>query len=194
MPLIRTLIIEDNPGYAELLKDMLSSAQEGDFAVTHAMTLASGLEFLSGGDFDLALLDLRLPDAAGYTACEKVRASAPRLPIVVVSGYSPDEEFAVRCLRIGAQDYLEKGQFDQRLLLHSVRYAFQRKRIEIAYQIAQQALVETNRKLVEKIGELDRLNAILMGREERILELKDEIRALKKPPSLEGGARHEGES
>ena len=179
--LIRTLVIEDNESYAELLKEMLSNARDPKFEIIQAASLKSALELLSKGKFDLILLDLRLPDAAGHTACERIRVTNQKLPIVVISGYSPDEEFAVRCLQIGAQDYLEKGQFDQRLLLHAIRYAFQRKRIETDYQTAQRAVVEINHKLMEKVGELDRLNAILMGREERILELKEEIKKMKAP-------------
>ena len=178
-PLIRTLIIEDTANYAALLKEMLTESAPFEFSVTCAGTLTAGLAYLAKQSFDLVLLDLHLPDVEGSTGCEKIRAAAPSLPIIVVSATPEEEKFADECLQKGAQDYLTKGSFDQKLLLHSVRYATQRKKIETEYQLAQRALVEANQALVQKVRELDRLNTTMMGREERILELKEEIKALK---------------
>jgi CheY-like chemotaxis protein len=176
---LRTLIVEDDPGYAELLKEMLVSSRDLAFTAECTNTLAEGLTMLTAGHFDLLLLDLHLPDAKGPAACEAVRAMAPLLPIVVVSASLDEEGMAEECLQRGAQDYLVKGDFDQKHLMHSLRYAAQRKKIEAASKATQSALVEANRALIEKVRELDQLNAIMMGREERILEMKDEIKALK---------------
>ena len=176
---LRTLIIEDDASYAELLKEMLTEDRKSAFSVVHAGSIAAALQRLAEGGFDLVLLDLRLPDAQGATGCEAVHAAAPHLPIVVVSGSAEEETSVTGCLQKGAQDYLVKGEFDRRHLLHSVRYAVQRNKVEADYRAARTALVDANKSLVEKVRELDRLNAIMMGREERILEMKEEIRTLR---------------
>ena len=72
----------------------------------------------------------------------------------------------------GVQDYLTKGDFNFQILLRSLRYAILRKKME-------EALKDANRALREKLEEFDRLNQIMMDREERILELKKEVKRLK---------------
>ncbi len=176
---LRTLIIEDNLASAELLKEMLAKSVDVEFLTQTAGSLADGLEWLAQDRFDLVLLDLTLPDARGASTCRAIIEAAPSLPIVIVSGSSESDGCASECLQMGAQGYLTKGDFDGRHLIHSVRYAIRRKGIEHEYENVQNALLEANRNLTEKVRELDRLNAVMMGREERILELKDELRGLK---------------
>ena len=60
-PVLRVLLIEDNPGDAELVKETLADA--GGFQVHCASALLPGLDRVARGDIDLVLLDLNLPDA-----------------------------------------------------------------------------------------------------------------------------------
>src|SRR6185369_11118269 len=92
MSLIRTLIIEDNPIQAELLKELLSEDKTDSFVIEWASSLSAGLEYLNKSKFNLLLLDLSLPDAEGFEACEKVKGVAPSLPMVIISGYQEDEK------------------------------------------------------------------------------------------------------
>ena len=80
---------------------------------------------------DLVLLDLGLPDAQGVGAVRRVRAAAPRVPLVVLTGMD-DLSLATQALQEGAQDYLIKGQIDTRGLLRALRYAVERKTMEVA--------------------------------------------------------------
>ena len=176
---LRTLIVDDNVPYAECLKEMLAEGGETTFSVEQAGSLAQGLERLAKESFDVVLLDLKLPDGEGPSVCEAVHAASPSAAIVIVSGSLDERGNAAKCLQKGAQDYLVKEDFERKYLLHSMLYAVQRKKVENDYRDAQNALVEANRALVEKVIELDRLNAIMMGREERIIEMKEEIKTLK---------------
>ena len=68
---------------------------------------------LAERDVDIILLDLGLPDVEGVAAVRRVRAAAPRVPLVVLTGMD-DEALAALALQEGAQDYLIKGQIDSR--------------------------------------------------------------------------------
>ena len=126
---IKILLVEDNPGDARLFLDLVRSASSGADrpSVQHAARLAHALEMLSGGQFDVVLLDLSLPDERGLPTVTRLHAHAPNVPIVVLTGLD-DEALAVKALRAGAQDYLVKGRVDGDLLLRSLRYATERGR------------------------------------------------------------------
>ncbi len=78
---------------------------------------------------DIIVLDLGLPDVQGLDAVRRARASAPRLPLIVLTGLD-DELVAGQALKEGAQDYIIKGQVDLRGLLRALRYAVERKAME----------------------------------------------------------------
>jgi PAS domain S-box-containing protein len=123
---IRVLLIEDSPGDARLIREMLAEVRDTYFNVEHADRLSTGLERLATGDFDVILSDLSLPDCQGFDTFVKVRAQAPQVPIVVLSGLD-DETLGFTAVREGAQDYLVKGQADGNLLKRSIRYAIERR-------------------------------------------------------------------
>jgi PAS domain S-box-containing protein len=124
---IRVLLVEDNPGDARLLKELLRDAGEHRLKMVHCDRLAAGLERLKHESFDVMLLDLSLPDADGLNTLIRAHTEAPKIPIVVLTGHD-DEALAVRAVRAGAQDYLVKGHVDGQLLVRSIRYASERGR------------------------------------------------------------------
>src|ERR1700675_157989 len=103
------LLIEDNPGDARLIREMLAEEPEAPFQLHFAERLAHGLELLSkGGEADmpaLVLLDLSLPDSFGLETFAKVYAHSPQLPIIVLTG-NDDRMLALSAVKGGAQDYL----------------------------------------------------------------------------------------
>ena len=123
----RVLLVEDNPADVRLLQEMLREASVSDVRLVAAPTLQAGLRLLEVESFDVALVDLSLPDADGLESLEKLQSKAPHLPIIVITGRD-DSEIAVQAVREGAQDYLIKGQGDGHLLVRSMRYASERKR------------------------------------------------------------------
>ncbi len=131
---IRALLIEDNPGDARLIREMLAEAGARDAAdVLHADCLSAGLALLAERELDVMLLDLSLPDSSGLSTFEQAHTAAPGVPIVVLSGLD-DQDLAVRAVHEGAQDYLVKGQVDGGTILRSLRYAIERQRLEAARQ------------------------------------------------------------
>jgi phosphoserine phosphatase RsbU/P len=130
---IHALLIEDNPGDARLIREMLrdTGSQSAAVQISLADRLATGLDLLERQSVDLVLLDLSLPDSSGLQTFESLHAAAPEIPVVVLSGLD-DEGLAVRAVQQGAQDYLVKGQVQGATILRAIRYALERQRLEAA--------------------------------------------------------------
>ena len=125
---IKVLLIEDNPGDARLIQEMLTETRSAQFDLECAEQLSSGLERLDKGGVDIALLDLSLPDSHGFDTFSRAQERAPQVPVIVLTGFE-DETLAVRSVREGAQDYLVKGSVDGPLLVHAILYAIERKQV-----------------------------------------------------------------
>ncbi len=144
--LIKVLLIEDNPGDARLVKEMLVDAGASRFGLTHAGQLSEGLRLLREESHHVILLDLSLPDGHGLDTIRQVCAVAPHLPVVILTGLD-DETIAIRAVQEGAEDYLVKGQMDANLLARAIRYAIERKRVEEALRDSE----ERYRTILENI-------------------------------------------
>jgi PAS domain S-box-containing protein len=125
-----TLLIEDNPGDARLINEMLKEAN-GEFAIMWVDQLADGLRELRQKPIDIVILDLNLPDSRGLATFSRLQAEFPRPPVVILTGLH-DSELALRAVSTGAQDYLTKGEISPSALLRVLRYGIERKRGEQA--------------------------------------------------------------
>lgn len=141
----RVLMIEDNIEFAEIVGQLLGEL-EVEFEIESAGRLGEGISSLVGGDVDVVLLDLSLPDCKGMETLAAVRACAPHLPIVVLTG-ADDEELAIEALKRGAQDYLVKTEINSRILSRAISYAVERNtlRAELRHYAAE--LEERNRAI-----------------------------------------------
>src|SRR5690606_4850645 len=92
---IRILLVEDNPGDARLLRELLRDADSLAFEMTHVQRLADGIARVAGEGTDVVLLDLSLPDAHGMETVERMLGAAPEAPIIVLTGLN-DQTTAVR--------------------------------------------------------------------------------------------------
>jgi diguanylate cyclase (GGDEF)-like protein/PAS domain S-box-containing protein len=126
--IIKVLLIEDNPGDARLVKEMLVDAGSNQFSFVHARLISEGLAFLRDEGYHVILLDLELPDGHGLNNIRQVCTLAPHLPVIILTGLD-DETTAIRAVQEGAEDYLVKGQMDSNLLARAIRYAIERKRV-----------------------------------------------------------------
>lgn len=125
----RVLIVEDEPGYARFLREVLLEAEGQGYDPACVGTLEAALERLQASESDIVLLDLGLPDADGTEALTRVAERAPELPVVVLSARN-DLDVALESMRLGAQEYLVKGQAEHLLLPRAIRYAMERKRLQ----------------------------------------------------------------
>jgi two-component system, NarL family, sensor histidine kinase UhpB len=143
--IIKIILVEDNPGDALIIKEMLKEIYENKFILEHFQRVSDGLEHLNE-DYDIMLLDLNLPDSQGIETFNTMNRHAPELPIIILTGLV-DEDLAINIVSEGAQDYLVKGQIDKQLLSRSIKYSIERKHIEIDLRKSE----EKYRLMVEKI-------------------------------------------
>lgn len=122
------LVVEDNPGDYALVKEYLQMSNLPPGKTLHADSMASATNLIKENNFDIALLDLSLPDSSGIDSVITLNRLLPQTPIVVFSGLS-DVEVAMEAISLGAQDYLVKGEFDEKLLGKIVHYSIERKRM-----------------------------------------------------------------
>ena len=127
---IRVLLIEDNPGDARLLQEMLQEPGSLKTELTHFGCINDALNHLATSASNIILLDLGLPDAEGLSAVRQMHAAAPNIPLVVLTSLD-DESLATLALQEGAQDYLIKGQIETHALLRALRYAIERQRMQV---------------------------------------------------------------
>jgi DNA-binding NarL/FixJ family response regulator len=102
------LIIDDHPLFREALGNAVRLALP-EARILEAMSIEDALDILSAEQgIDLALLDLSLPDATGFSGFLRLRETHPRLPVAIVS--SEEDQHVVReALALGAAGYLPKS-------------------------------------------------------------------------------------
>jgi two-component system, NarL family, sensor histidine kinase UhpB len=126
--ILQLLVVEDNPGDYALLKEYLHMGPLPRGKTFHAPTMSEAARLIRKNDFDVALLDLSLPDSSGIDSVITLDRLLPHTPIVVFSGLS-DVQTAMEAISLGAQDYLVKGEFDEKLLGKIIHYSMERKRM-----------------------------------------------------------------
>ncbi|MBA2644557.1 MAG: response regulator [Solirubrobacterales bacterium] len=171
----RVLLVEDSRAYAQLVEDMLEESHAGS-EIVHGRSVAEAASLLAREQFDCVLMDLGLPDASGLTGMRRLLELAPGVPVVVLTGRD-DDEVGLEAVREGAQDYLVKSRSDGPLISRAIRYAIERKlvELELADRAAQiQAFAERQRDFVASAShELRTPLTSILGYLELVLEDPD---------------------
>jgi class 3 adenylate cyclase/CheY-like chemotaxis protein len=160
------LVVDDDEGNRYTLTRRL--AREGFSDLTTANDGREALDLLAARPFDLVLLDIMMPNMNGYQVLEHMKANAElrHVPVIMISAVD-DMDSVVRCIELGAEDYLPKP-FNPILLRARVGASIERKRLhdQITAQAAE--LAKWNRTLEQRVA--DQLAEIeRMGRLTRFL-------------------------
>lgn len=136
------LLVEDSPTDKILIKKYLSRSSFKDWEVHDRSRLASALEALQESTPDIILFDLSLPDSTGMDSYVHLRRNNDKVPVVVLTGMS-DLELAKSLIKMGAQDYLIKGEFDTKLLEKAIDYAMERNKLKLENNHTKESLLDS---------------------------------------------------
>ncbi len=153
------LVIDDEKAICEGCRLVLG---ELGCAVAYSTTGQEGMDKLQHQDFDVLLLDIKLPDTDGMQILDSVRKTHPRMPVIVMTGYASVQS-AVAAMKHGAFDYLSKP-FEEDELMHAVGKAMENKRLK-----------EENLALRRQL--FDRFNfSNIIGESPKILKVCEQVR------------------
>ena len=144
------LLIEDNPGDADLVRLRLVEGQS-PVNVSCVNRLSDGLASLTRETPSVVLLDLNLPDSHGAETFRRVMEHAPNVPVVVLSGQD-DEVLAMKAVHNGVQDYLVKGNISSKNLERAIRYAVERQGLLRALEITQKQQLEFKNRFLSHVS------------------------------------------
>ena len=119
----RVLVVDDKENILTLFERILADG----YAVTTSSDGSRALALIATGEFDVVVTDIRMPGAGGFDVLEAVKARAPSTEVVMMTGYATVAD-AVRAMKSGAYDYLEKP-FDPDAAALVVARAAERKRL-----------------------------------------------------------------
>jgi PAS domain S-box-containing protein len=139
--LTKILLVEDNLSEAHLIQEWLS---EDGFEIHHVECLSEAVRYLTDTQADGVLLDLTLSDCQSPDCIEQLLPFCDGIPIVVLTD-NEEGRWGIDVLRAGAQDCLAKSQMDGQILVRSLRYSIERKRVEQASRRSEHNF----RKLIE---------------------------------------------
>ena len=127
---LRILLVEDDSDQAAFTMAMLQTAWAAGVRLDHTTSVRGAIDRLSDRSYDVALLDLGLPDAQELEALNSLVGAAPHLPLVILTG-TENDTLALQAVKNGAQDYLVKGQTTPEVVVRAIRYAIERKQSEL---------------------------------------------------------------
>ena len=127
---IDILIVEDNDIHLYLLEQYLNFSTLKIGKILRATSIANAEEILKTEKPSVIFLDLFLPDSEGLSSYNIIQGRIKTAAVVIISSLS-DLKITLEALSLGAEDYLVKGEFDERILEKSVRYSVERKKSQM---------------------------------------------------------------
>jgi class 3 adenylate cyclase len=155
------LVVDDNDGNRDMLGRRL--ARQG-YDVLSASSGRAALDTLAKRPVDLVLLDVMMPDLDGYAVLQQLKADPALrdIPVLMISALD-EMDSVVRCIRLGAEDYLGKP-FDPVLLQARIGACLEKKRLHDQEVLHRRQLAELNatleRRVAEQVAQLERLGRL----------------------------------
>ena len=129
-PMIKALIVEDDPADFVLVKQSLLKSERNQYQIRHISEYEEAAEAMYGDDFDLILLDYFLGSHSGLELLQQAKKSQLTKPIIVMTGNN-SPELDDMLMKEGAADFIPKDELSTTLLDRSIRHAIERKEAEM---------------------------------------------------------------
>jgi response regulator RpfG family c-di-GMP phosphodiesterase len=192
----KILAIDDNLDNLTALKAIARDALPGCALMT-ALNGPQGIELARSGDPDMILLDIVMPGMDGFEVCRKLKADRHLrgIPVVFLTAIKTDRESRIKALDAGAEAFLSKPLDEQELVaqvraMAKIKAANQFRRQEqerladlvagrtreLEWELAKRRRVEEKVRI--QLDELQRWQDVMLGREDRVQELKREVNEL----------------
>ena len=157
METMQVLVVDDEPNIRRLVEKELGSERRH---ITTAGTVHDALALFGQEAFDLALLDMRLPDGSGLDLLADFQELAPEVQVIIITGYG-DVDNAVRAMKMGAYDYITKP-FDLDRLALVMEKAYQRTCLQRENRLLRRTqAVQASPKLVGQSAAMEMVRFLL---------------------------------
>jgi signal transduction histidine kinase/DNA-binding response OmpR family regulator len=126
---LKILYVEDNLGDKVILEEYLLDILKLK-SLVHCSTIKDSITVIKQNTFDLIFLDLSLPDTQGIDGVSQlIKKTQSAIPIIVLTGLN-DHSVALETLKVGAQDFLVKGDYNKTTLSKAIRYSIERNKVQ----------------------------------------------------------------
>jgi two-component system, NarL family, invasion response regulator UvrY len=171
----RVIIADDHPVVLKGLKEIILESLN-NVTIDEAHRGYELINKVQKNDYDLVLLDISLPDINGLEVLKEIRKKRPRLPVLMISMY-PEEQYAARAIKAGAQGYLTKRSASDELVL-AVRKILSGKRY-ISPTFAEKMILdfesETEKPPHERLSDRELQVMCILGKGKTVKEIAEEL-------------------
>ncbi len=166
----RILIVDDERQVADLLKEVFSSWSMSAESLTDPLLVSREVKKRF---YHIVLLDIMMPKKSGLDVLAEISRLSPKTKIIMMTGYA-DKEVAIKALRLGAFDFLEKPMSID-LLSYAVKRALETQRIELEHEKALEDLKKSHAELLAHQAKLEQLNEDLLDTNKALSVLAQNI-------------------
>jgi two-component system, NarL family, invasion response regulator UvrY len=173
--MIRVLIADDHAVVRQGVKQIISTTKD----IEVAAEAANGQEVLDRiwkENFDVIVLDIKMPGRDGVDVLKQIKAWKPKLPVLVLSMH-PEEQYAVRVLKAGASGYVTK-ETDPEEMLRAIRVAAQGRKYvtpALAEQLANGISLDSDRPPHEALSDREYQVMCMIARGKTATEIAEEL-------------------
>lgn len=173
--MLKILVADDHPVVRMGLKQILSETKDMTVA-DEAQTGQEILKKVAKNDYDVILLDISMPGKNGLDILRELKNKKPKIPVLILSIY-PEDQYAVRVLKLGAAGYLTKESAPEELINAIRKVAQGRKYISatLAEKLAADLEFDSEKPPHENLSDREYQVLCLLASGKRLKDIADQL-------------------